>query len=323
MATYQDNNDNPARMITRPGVARRRIRRRARQAGGIAVLIAAATTAHAADATSSASTADKSQYTLLNPTPEHLMREMSTDRPDITEVPFTVDPGHVQVEASLLSYARSAPGDGGATTSAYEFAPANIRIGVTHDTEINFVWQPYGVIRSRSPGNPPATARNAGIGSAALRAKINLWGNDTFTEPGSTALALLPFVTFPTDRGNGISTTHMDFGLNVPFAAKLSDRFELGINAGLHAIKSDLAPDYHLEWFGSMAVSYEWTDRFGSYVEVATRLNTQDPRGDIGLVGAGLTYKVHDNLQLDAGVNFGVTPAADRINPFVGLSARF
>ncbi len=33
---------------------------------------------------------DKWQYNLLNPTPRNLMREMSTDRPDKTESPYTV-----------------------------------------------------------------------------------------------------------------------------------------------------------------------------------------------------------------------------------------
>lgn len=312
-----------ARVMTRLGSdSRSHVRRRARRAGGIAVLIAAATTAHAAEPAQLASANDVSQYPLFNLTPDRLLREMTTDRPDLTEVPFTVDPGHVQIESSLLSYARSAPDPGGMRTDTYELAPANIRIGVTGDAEINFVWQPYGLVQMRCPGSAPG-ARHAGIGSAALRAKINLWGNDTFTGPGTTALALLPFVTVPTDRGNGISVGDVEVGLNVPYAAKLSDRIELGVNAGLQAVKNDLAPGYHLEWFGSVAVSYEWTERFGSYIEVATRLRTQDPRGDIALVGGGLTYKVNTNLQLDAGVNIGVTPAADRINPFVGLSARF
>jgi hypothetical protein len=29
------------------------------------------------------------------------------------------------------------------------------------------------------------------------------------------------------------------------------------------------------------------------------------------------------NLQLDAGINVGITSAADRINPFIGISRRF
>ena len=42
--------------------------------------------------------ADKSIYTLFHPTPREWMREMSTDRPDQTESPNTVDAGHFQVE---------------------------------------------------------------------------------------------------------------------------------------------------------------------------------------------------------------------------------
>jgi long-subunit fatty acid transport protein len=41
------------------------------------------------------------------------------------------------------------------------------------------------------------------------------------------------------------------------------------------------------------------------------------------VLGTGLTYRLSKNVQLDAGVNFGVTSAADRINPFVGLAVRF
>ncbi|WP_375396658.1 hypothetical protein [uncultured Sphingomonas sp.] len=36
---------------------------------------------------------DKSQYTLFDPTPRAAMRPFSTDRPDTTESPYTVDAG--------------------------------------------------------------------------------------------------------------------------------------------------------------------------------------------------------------------------------------
>jgi hypothetical protein len=41
------------------------------------------------------------------------------------------------------------------------------------------------------------------------------------------------------------------------------------------------------------------------------------------LLDSGFTFKLNKNVQLDAGVNFGVTPAAPRINPVVGITARF
>jgi hypothetical protein len=47
---------------------------------------------------------DKSQFHLFHPTPDALLREMATDRPDKTESAYTVDAGHFQVEMDLLSY---------------------------------------------------------------------------------------------------------------------------------------------------------------------------------------------------------------------------
>jgi len=264
---------------------------------------------------------DKTRYTLADPTPDHLLRDLSTDRPDMTESPFTVDAGRVQTETNLFGYARSYPEADGTVVSASEFATTNIRIGLTHDTEIDVIWQPYGIVRAQR--DPVAATRQAGVGSVDLRAKINLWGNDTFAAPGATALALLLFVTLPTDRGNGIGAAAVEAGLIVPFAVKFSDRVGLGLNAGMHVRKDDPTVGYHVEWLASASLSYEWSERFGSYVEVATRLGTRDPRGDVVLVGLGLAYKVTRNLQLDAGVNLGVTPAASRVNPFVGVSARF
>ena len=48
----------------------------------------------------------KAQFTLLNPTPVDLMRDLSTDRPDQTESAYTVDAGHFQLEMDFLNYAR-------------------------------------------------------------------------------------------------------------------------------------------------------------------------------------------------------------------------
>ena len=52
--------------------------------------------------TRAAASPDKSTYNLFNPTPRELMREMSTDRPDQTESPYTVDAGHFQMEMDFV-----------------------------------------------------------------------------------------------------------------------------------------------------------------------------------------------------------------------------
>ena len=281
--------------------------------------VGAAMLAATADA---ASSADKSQYSLFAPTPDRLLRDLTTDRPDITESPFTVDAGRIQIETNLFGYFRSRPDENGTVTDSYDIAISNVRIGLTNHVELSLVWQPYGFVRTRE-ANPVNITHQSGTGRIDARAKINLWGNDSFEKPGATALALLPFVVLPTDRDNGISPQYVDPGLIVPYAVKLTDKFSLGLNAGLFYFREDATTSYHMEYLASASLSYEWNDKFGTYYEVAGRFNTQDPRGDVVALGTGFTYKLRKDLQLDAGVNFGVTPASDRINPFVGLSARF
>jgi len=264
---------------------------------------------------------DKSGYSLFHPTPDGQLREMTTDRPDATESPFTVDAGRFQVETNVFGFARSRPDAAGAVSDTYEFATTNVRVGLTDRVEVNVVWQPYGIVRTRQHGL--ATLRDDGIGGLDLRAKLNLWGNDTFDKTGS-ALALLPYVSLPTDRGNGISPEYVESGLIVPLALKLTDKLGLGLNGGVSWLRSDAARSYHAEYLASASFAYEWTDKLGTYYEVAARFNVDDPCcGEAVILGTGVTYALAENLQFDAGVNFGVTSVTDRFNPFIGLSRRF
>ena len=265
---------------------------------------------------------DKRQYTLFNPAPDQLLRDLTTDRPDTTESPFTVDAGRIQVETNLFGYTRSRPDADGTVTDSYEFLAANVRIGVTHASEINVVFQPYGIVRTR-PLDPLLATRSSGIGGVDIRAKFNLWGNDTFERPGATAFALLPFITLPTDRNNGISPDGVEGGLILPFALKLSEKFGLGLNAGVHVVRNSDTPGHHAEYLASASLSYEWSEAVSTFYEVAARFNTGNPLGDVAVLATGFTYKLGKNLQFDGGVRFGVTQAADRINPFVGVSARY
>jgi hypothetical protein len=269
-----------------------------------------------------ASDQNKSQYTLFNPTPDRLLRDLTTDRPDTTESPFTVDAGRIQVETNLFGYTRSRPDVDGTVTDSYDFLITNVRIGLTHASEINVVFQPYGIVRTR-PLDPVLATRSSGTGGVDIRAKFNLWGNDAFERPGATAFAVLPFITLPTDRNNGISPDGVEGGLILPFAVKLSEKFGLGLNAGVHVVRNSDTPEHHAEYLTSASLSYEWTEEVSTYYEVAARFNTGNPLGDVAVLATGLTYKLNKNLQLDGGVRFGATRAADRFSPFVGVSARY
>src|SRR5580698_8340444 len=66
---------------------------------------------------------DKSIYDLFNPVPENLMRDLSPDRPDVTESPFTVDAGHYQLEMDFANFTYDKAG--GTTTKTWEVGDFN------------------------------------------------------------------------------------------------------------------------------------------------------------------------------------------------------
>ncbi|HSJ01962.1 MAG TPA: hypothetical protein VK956_05880, partial [Verrucomicrobium sp.] len=59
------------------------------------------------------------------------------------------------------------------------------------------------------------------------------------------------------------------------------------------------------------------------YVEFFSEIPTENSAAWIGTVDVGFTFALTENIQLDAGVNVGVTDAADDLNPFLGFSVRF
>ena len=74
---------------------------------------------------------DKSGYNLFNPVPENLMRDLSPDRPDETESPYTVDAGHYQLEMDFANFTHDKTD--GTTTKTWEAGDFNLRIGLLNN----------------------------------------------------------------------------------------------------------------------------------------------------------------------------------------------
>src|SRR5271154_5532391 len=84
---------------------------------------------------------DKAGCNLFNPVPENLMRELTPDRPDKTESPYTVDAGHYQLEMDFANYTYN--DSGGTTTRAWNVAPFNIKAGLLNNVDLQFVFDNY------------------------------------------------------------------------------------------------------------------------------------------------------------------------------------
>ncbi len=263
---------------------------------------------HAAEAV-----VDKSRYTLFNPTPTTLLRDLSTDRPDQTESPYTVDAGHWQLEMDFFNYTLDR--DAGTRTTTLNVAPINLKLGLTNRADLQFIFDNYSRERVRTGG---ITTTTRDWGDLTLRLKMNLWGNDG----GDTAFALMPFVKLPLrlgDAGNDL----VEGGLIVPLAFNLSNDVGIGLMTELDWLADDTGRHRRATWLNSITVSRDLTKKLGGYLELVASISNERGAPWVCQFDFGLTYAVAQNVQLDAGCNVGLTRSAPDLQPFLGLSVRY
>jgi hypothetical protein len=276
--------------------------------------------AGAAEADAGQPAVDKSAYHLFNPTPSKYMREMDVDGPGTTESPYTVDAGHFQVEMTLFGYSSYKETFDGVKYRYdwWSVGPINLKVGLFNQLDMQLVLEPYNHAHEREDGYYEVTRK--GIGDTTLRFKVNCWGNDG----GSTALAVTPYVKFPTSEKR-LGNDRVSGGFLVPFSAALPADFYLGLTGGIAKVRSTSISErnYHTEYTGSVALSRHLFAGLEGYVEYFHAASTESGVGDAASFNTGLIYSLTDNLQLNTGVNIGLTTWADDWYGFVGAAWRF
>ena len=262
---------------------------------------------------------DKSRYNLLHPTPRDLMREMSTDRPDLTESPFTVDAGHFQVEMDVLNYAydRHNPERAPVRVETVSIGAVNLKVGLCNKTDLQIMLEPYTSVRIHDRA-ARTVEKHRGFGDITTRVKINFWGNDG----GSTALGVMPFVKFPSNQDD-LGNNAVEGGLIVPFAAELPAGWGMGAMTGVDFIEDGDGSGYHLEFINTITFGRDIVGKLAGYIEFFSLASNERGAPWVGSADFGFTYGLTDDIQLDAGINIGVTRSADDFNPFIGMSWRF
>lgn len=243
-------------------------------------------------------------------------RELATDRPDATESPFTVEPGRVQIEASVASYTRDRhnPDHDPVRVTVWNVAPINVRIGLTTNSELQVIADNY----LHAEAEDLATglrARARGFGDITLRYKHNLWGNDG----GSSGLAVMPFVKVPTNTDD-LGNDSVEGGLVIPYAADWPGGWGFGAMTELDVLRNEQDDGYDLVWLNTLTVGRDVTERVGVFVELALEVGAGRPAASFN---TGATYSVNKDIQLDAGIYWGLTRAAPDVTVFAGFTTRF
>lgn len=259
---------------------------------------------------------DKSQYNLFNPTPRNLRRDFSTDRPDKTETPFTVDAGNFTMEADLFIYTRDRNSADGTRTESFNFFVPNFKVGLTNNIDLQIIPEVYNIVRTTPRGG--RTEENSGFGDITIRVKANFWGNDG----GTTAFGIMPFIKLPTNQNN-LGNNSIEGGVIFPFAVSLSDQWDVGMQTEFDFNKNDASSGYNLGFVNTISFGYQINSRWSSYFELFTEKTTATGSQFVATFDTGLKYLLTEDIQLDAGVNIGLTQAANDFQPFMGVSVRF
>ena len=258
-------------------------------------------------------------FHLFNPTPRERMREMSTDRPDKTESAYTLDAGHFQFEMDVLNYGydRHNPARANERVERVSLAPINLKAGLLENLDVQLVVESYTSLRTHDL-DTGTVLKNRGFGDLTTRLKYNVWGNDK----GRTALALMPYVKFPTNQDD-LGNDSVEAGLIVPLAVGLPAGWGMGVMTQFDLARDGDDAGNHAEFVNTITFSHDIVGRLAGFVEFFSAVSAGSNSDWVGTVDLGLTYALTDDIQLDAGVYLGVTRAAEDISPFLGLSWRF
>ena len=237
------------------------------------------------------------------------LRELTTDRPDTTESPYTVDRGHVQLEMDVASYTRNRLD--GVRTTEWVLAPFNLRYGVTHRAEVGIFVVPHLRVTEQPRGAMKTRIR--GVGDTTLRGKLNFWGNDG----GSSAFGIMADVKLPTAR-NGLGHDETGGAVSFPVAYELGGGWD---GAAMTSVEFEFTGSgRHATWLNTITFARALVGELGGFLELTSM---SGDGAHVATFNCGLTRPLNPYLQLDCGVNIGISRTAPDLTFFAGLARKF
>jgi hypothetical protein len=120
---------------------------------------------------------NKSGFTLFDPTPDALLRDLTTDRPGKSDSAITVDAGHWQIESDLWNDSFDGWSADATTTRQTIYGDPNLKLGLTNWAEFDTILPLYETLEQRSRDGG-GIQRASGLGDLQIGGKVNFWGND-------------------------------------------------------------------------------------------------------------------------------------------------
>ena len=236
------------------------------------------------------------------------------DRPGKATSACTVPKGHWQVETGLADWTLH-KADGERDTSLV-LGDTTIKYGLTSRSDIEIGVTPWKRITSSGLG---FRERASGFGDLNVMYKQALTGADSPVQ-----VVAMPYVKVPTAKrslGNG----KWDGGLVVPIGYALPRTpFSIGLAPEVDWVADADGHGHHAGMVQVATLGWAATGKLSLSAEIWGQWDW-DPSGTTRQYSAdgAVAYLANNNLQLDAGANFGLNRNTPDVELYTGVSVRF
>jgi hypothetical protein len=253
---------------------------------------------------------NRTTYTIFHRVPKALMREdMETDRPDVTESPYTVDAGHIQYESDLVRWTHSEDEEN--RSNQYLFNPFMLKVGITQRIDFQAGLELYRLEYHKEHSDPEQHYGHPG--SITLRLKTNITGNDS----GKFTIAVMPYIKMPAN----VFFDHHRFegGIIIPAEWKLSDKLGLGFQEEADMVAEE--EDYEIQVLQSVVLSYDIGDKLKIIGETYCEYHFGNHTIE-NYINCALQFSPVKNFALDGGMLHGLQQGTEH-QYYLGIAWRW
>jgi hypothetical protein len=251
--------------------------------------------------------ASASQAVAADPQP------ICADRPGKANPTCTVPAGMVQIESGLIDWSHDR--SDGVSANALALGATALKYGVSDRWHIELDVSPYNEVRIRGGG---IDEKNSGFGDLVVRSKYRLTSGD------GVQVALSPFVKIPT-ANHRIGNGKWEGGIAFPIDYSIP-KSPLSITLGPEVdwLADDDGSGHHASMIQVIGLGLQASEKLNLSAELWGQWNW-DPAGTTREATADMAvaYLISNDVQLDAGANFGLNRNTPDIELYSGVSVRF
>ena len=235
------------------------------------------------------------------------------DRPGKSTPACTVPAGHWQIESGTADWTLQS--GGGERDTSLVIGETTVKYGLTGSSDLEVDVTPWQRATSRTPGFHESVG---GIGDVRLIYKQQVIAS------GAVQVALMPFVKAPTAKhslGNGKweggVLLPFDYAIGKsPFSIELTPEIDWAADADGHG--------HHAAMVQVASLGWQATDKLNLSAEIWSQWDW-DPSGRTRQASAdgSVAYLLSNDVQLDAGANFGLNRVTPDVELYAGISKRF